>query len=229
MKSKTIKRCSDCGRFLGENNFPYRDKKKIHRNPYCKKCASNRSYLWRLDNKEKCCDYKKIWYLNNQEKHHEYYKQYYQNNRKHIIEYSKQYRENNPEQYKQWCENNREQLIEYHKQYRENNREKYYEHSRLWRLNNLDKANAQSALRRALKRNQTPILTEIEKKKIHFYYQTRKYLGKNWHVDHIKPLSKGGLHHPDNLQILAKKLNREKRDKYPLTEEEKVKFNGIIL
>lgn len=48
-------------------------------------------------------------------------------------------------------------------------------------------------------------------------------------VDHIKPLSKGGLHHEDNLQLLPKYLNGSKSNKWPLTFEEKMKYKGIKL
>jgi len=34
--------------------------------------------------------------------------------------------------------------------------------------------------------------------------------GIQHHVDHIIPLSKGGLHHPDNLQILTAEENLKK-------------------
>lgn len=34
-------------------------------------------------------------------------------------------------------------------------------------------------------------------------------------VDHKIPLSRGGLHHPDNLQILTKAKNRQKTNKTP--------------
>ena len=81
----------------------------------------------------------------------------------------------------------------------------------------------------ALRKNQVPKLTDLEQKKIDLYYTVCNEMGKDFEVDHIKPLSKGGQHHPDNLQILPKQFNREKRDKYPLTKEEKMKFRGIIL
>lgn len=36
---------------------------------------------------------------------------------------------------------------------------------------------------------------------------------KGYHVDHIIPISKGGLHHEDNLQYLTPHENRSKGDK----------------
>jgi len=38
--------------------------------------------------------------------------------------------------------------------------------------------------------------------------------GEAYHVDHKKPLSKGGLHHPDNLQVLLGRENLKKGAKY---------------
>lgn len=40
-------------------------------------------------------------------------------------------------------------------------------------------------------------------------------LGHEMQVDHITPLSRGGLHHEDNLQILPKGLNMRKGAKCP--------------
>lgn len=41
-----------------------------------------------------------------------------------------------------------------------------------------------------------------------------KPAGVQYEVDHIKPLSKGGAHHPDNLQIITAEENRKKAAKY---------------
>jgi len=64
-----------------------------------------------------------------------------------------------------------------------------------------------AARRRARIKNQTPKLSGDEKKKLQEYYLN---CPKGYEVDHIVPLSKGGLHHPNNLQILTKTENRKK-------------------
>jgi 5-methylcytosine-specific restriction endonuclease McrA len=64
-----------------------------------------------------------------------------------------------------------------------------------------------SARRRARIRNQTPKLSEEEKIKLQNFYLN---CPAGCEVDHIIPLAKGGLHHPDNLQILTMTENRKK-------------------
>ena len=83
-----------------------------------------------------------------------------------------------------------------------------------------------SAKRRQQKSDQTPELTEIEQNKIHFIYELAATMA-DVNVDHYQPLSKGGLHHPDNLQILDTKLNLEKKDKWPLSIDEQNKYCGL--
>jgi len=88
----------------------------------------------------------------------------------------------------------------------ENNKERHLANCEVWAANNRDKKVASYAKRRALKKNQTPDLTELEKAKIeHVYWMAqdcRAVSGETYHVDHIQPISKGGLHHPDNLQVM---------------------------
>lgn len=72
------------------------------------------------------------------------------------------------------------------------------------------------------------LLTKEEKEKINQIYINAKrmeqiisvcpvfddpFLGRKVHVDHIIPLSRGGRHHPDNLQILLMSQNLRKNDK----------------
>lgn len=76
--------------------------------------------------------------------------------------------------------------------------------------------NAKSAKRRSLKLNQTPSDADVEE--INIVYKICSDMNKRagkvlFHVDHIIPLSKNGLHHQDNLQILSAKENLSKASK----------------
>ncbi|AIQ95771.1 HNH endonuclease signature motif containing protein [Prochlorococcus sp. MIT 0604] len=76
-----------------------------------------------------------------------------------------------------------------------------------------------SKLRDAMKRGAYPIkLNEDEKEQVIRIYEEAKRLSKETgiehHVDHIKPVSKGGTNHPSNLQILTAKENLSKGDKW---------------
>lgn len=78
-------------------------------------------------------------------------------------------------------------------------------------------ANARAATRRALKEEASVNLTPDEKLLIQEIYIKCKLIsestGIEHHVDHIIPISKGGLHHPSNLQILTAFENLSKGDK----------------
>ena len=111
--------------------------------------------------------------------------------------------------------------------HRANSRKHYAENSdkkRAYQAKNIDKTKAQhkkykaenlqyvlrldrhkSALRRARVLRQTPPWTDIEKIKEIFLS-----CPDGWHVDHIHPISKGGLHVHYNLQYLTEHDNRVK-------------------
>lgn len=83
-------------------------------------------------------------------------------------------------------------------------------YNKLWAKKNPDKKNVIRARYRTKKANASVELTEEEKIKIEAIYSKCNSLGKDYQVDHIIPISKGGLHHPDNLQIIPTRENRKK-------------------
>ena len=112
---------------------------------------------------------------------------------------------------------------------RRTSREKDNEYRKTWSKDNPDKVRASyyryyeknkhiyiknSAKRRATLKMQTPDLTTEEISRLNYIYWLRKDLetvsGEFYDVDHVHPISKGGLHHPDNLQVLPRDLNRSK-------------------
>lgn len=71
--------------------------------------------------------------------------------------------------------------------------------------------NSVAANRRAKIKNASIDLTTEEKKSIMKIYLN---CPEGYEVDHIKPISKGGKHHPDNLQYLTISENRKKGSKH---------------
>jgi len=78
--------------------------------------------------------------------------------------------------------------------------------------------NNRKARRRVKIKESRQVNTVDEEARIREIYRQCKKLNKSgttkYEVDHVKPLSKGGAHHPDNLQILTAKENRSKGNKY---------------
>ena len=70
--------------------------------------------------------------------------------------------------------------------------------------------NSNAARYRARKLEQTPDMNPAEWAEIEGFYMYNEVMPGVWHVDHIDPLNNGGLHHPDNLQILSDKDNYSK-------------------
>jgi hypothetical protein len=77
---------------------------------------------------------------------------------------------------------------------------------RRWRQRYPEKQAAASAVKRARRLALTPALTTLEAESIREIYrmarQLTKITGKQYHVDHVYPLARGGLHHPANLQVM---------------------------
>ena len=98
--------------------------------------------------------------------------------------------------------------------WREENPEKFQQQ---WLRQPKEKVNCRAAKRRALIKNQTQNLSEDEIKLIFTIYENcikiNQETGIPHEVDHIIPISKGGIHHPNNLQILTMKENRKKGNK----------------
>jgi hypothetical protein len=108
--------------------------------------------------------------------------------------------------------------------WRKKNPTKYKENLVNWIKENPDKYKLITAKgnskRRAAEKNNTPDLTHNQKLIIETIYLQRlrleKKFGIQFHVDHVIPISKGGLHIPSNLQVLPAKLNLKKNSKNSL-------------
>ena len=145
-------------------------------------------------------------------------------------EYNKAYRLKNKEaiakKAQKYYLENKERIKETHRIYETNNRVAVLERKKSWRKNNKDympqwfkdnhaKKMAYEANRRSRKLKQTPEDADLYKI-LEFYKEAQQLTvvtNIQHHVDHVIPLSKGGLHHQDNLQILTAEENLRKGSK----------------
>ena len=131
--------------------------------------------------------------------------------------------EKKKEQKRKWWkifyQENKERILAEKREYRESNRQvirdtqKVYRDSEKGRSKNAEEARE----RRALKKNCTIPLMENERERLMLLEKTRRELsmetGREYHIDHIIPLARGGLHHPINLRIIDGAENISKNDK----------------
>jgi hypothetical protein len=135
-------------------------------------------------------------------------------------QYDRQRRAVAPEKFRErdrarWTKDSRKR--ESNRRFCEQNKDKVRFWFSRWRAANPEKVLANNAKRRALQRGAVVVLTAHEQAEVIALYAKARALtelvGESYHVDHIKPLSKGGLHHPDNLQVLRGRDNLRKGNK----------------
>jgi hypothetical protein len=181
-----------------------------------KRAASGRAY--RAANKEKIAASAKAYCEANKEKVSAKRKAYYQANKDKCAKATKAWYLANKDRHfnlmKAWFAANQDRMTEWKKAYYEANKDKFC---------------AKGARRRALQNGQTP--SDAKQSLIQTFYDQAVRLTKAWSaphidrkfrvafaVDHIVPLSRGGLHEASNLQVIPAKLNARKKDKlnYPM-------------
>ncbi len=179
----------------------------------CKACTYGRSMRC-----NKCrVAYSKSYRDSNQTKLKEYNHNYRQTNNASITTYSKEYKQNNKNKIKEssriYYEKNKIKITRIHKLYTQRNTKRIKEASKRYAqsIGGKLRCNIRKAKRRANKRNQTPKLTTVDTLAIKLLYKAATV--RNYHVDHIIPITKGGLHHPMNLQILSPHDNLVKSDR----------------
>ena len=152
-------------------------------------------------------------------------KEKYQRRRKANLEYQRKYRKANKdaifESNREYYKANKDALLEYQREYRKDNKDKRREYYEAHKENFY----AYNAKRRAAKLGLTlgcpSRLAEIET-------EFRKAMPEGHHLDHIQPISKGGVHHPCNWASCPAEENISKGNRsYELTENA-ISFNKLM-
>jgi len=151
-----------------------------------------------------------------------YHRMYYQENKAIVDACHKEYNENNREKNnirsREWYQENKDKITFRTRKWRESNREKMAELTKNWRQRNPDKSCEYSHIRRA-KIKQTTIekfsigdiyqrdgwMCQLCKQRVNKKLKHPHLMSKS--LDHIIPLSCGGTHTKENVQLAHFRCN----------------------
>lgn len=136
----------------------------------------------------------------NKDKIREYNKSYNEANRDAVNRQCAEYRKNNRDKIRSYLLANSDKIKQKRAEYQENNRSREAERANKYR---------------ALKRGQSLNLSKPDRQMISEIYRQMTRLNSIFgsvvfNVDHTIPISRGGFHHPNNLQLVPAKWNRSK-------------------
>ena len=161
---------------------------------------------YRLANKEKIKLYNDRYVVENKE-----------NRAAYMLKYCAENKEKRAEYYKENKESISNVKKVYMAKYRLANKEKIVFKSAKYAAENKERFANKSANRRAMKFGATIYMTKEDKAKVVELYtiarDATKLFGYDWEVDHIVPLTKGGLHKLSNLQVVPMSWNRSKNNR----------------
>lgn len=196
---------------------------------------------WRRNNPKKVKEQNQQWYAANIERSRRLARERQAANPEKARKRARERRRESPEkvkrEYKKWYNANIEAVKEKCREWRSVNPNKHKENARRWRENNKEKAKegrkrwqienpgkntVYNRNRKARKRNADGVFNKDD---IQTIFESQggqcntcgknliRYNKKQYHIDHITPIAKGGSNWPKNLQLLCPKCNLSKHAK----------------
>lgn len=229
-----MKTCTKCGIEKELTDYHRQKSSADGHARQCKKCANAQSKKYRENNSVKIKEYKRQYFQKNKDKVYESRRRYEQNNidavrkrrKKYYQEVGKpRYQENyrkNREHYQakdqEYYQNNREYIKKRTAENYRQNRESYLATASKYRKNNPEVVRSSHLRRRARLVDAddgtvtSEFLNNLIKKNTTCYYCGVELEGKG-HVEHMTPLSRGGLHSVNNLTMSCASCNLSKGTK----------------
>lgn len=220
-----IKICTKCKRILVANTINFHKDKigKYGLKSYCKRCEKEKKKKYYDNNKEEINTKIKKYRKDNKKEISKRRKEHYNEHKEEIIEKNKEYYNNNKEEIskkkKECYDKHREEISERNKKYYNNNKEEIKENNKEYRKNNPNKYFNYSNKRRQLKDNQGNGITKNQWLEMMQFFEWRcAYSGiildkNNRSIDHVVPLTNGGLNESWNCIPMLKNYNSSKSTK----------------
>lgn len=148
-----------------------------------------------------------------------YTEQYYKDHEKNLVKasnYYYKYHDENINKMRNWRVNNPEKMFRSIAKWRQNNPEKLSAGHKIWMRENAEHVLNYNRKRRAMKRKATIQKFDVEslnQRMSVFGYKCAYCRGPFEHIDHVKPLSKGGPHCLSNLRPSCAYCNLSKHNK----------------
>lgn len=166
--------------------------------------------VWREENREKSRLSSRNWAKENPDKVKELQKSWQMRNKEKISELGKKYRAVN-----------RDKLILKNRLWKERNKDRVKKYQSIWSSSNPELTRYYNQKRRAQKIGADGSISKELKSKLEILQKgkcacCKKKLGGDFHMDHIYPLSKGGSHSDNNIQLLCAVCNLQKHAKDPI-------------
>lgn len=189
------------------------------------KAARDKAYA--QANREKIAEYQKAYRQENSQAASEYQREYRKEHREALMEYGREYYKANRDRFaeysREYYKKNRHAIAAYGREYYKANRDAIAARSREYCERKPEVRRHAQNNRRAKIRDSMVVKFSAEDLVLRMSYFGNKCWmcsGPFEHIDHVKPLSKGGSHMLSNLRPACRSCNSSKSAKWPFTLED---------
>lgn len=222
MNDSVTRKCGFCGEVKSLLEFSKDPRTKTGYSALCLVCNKNKSKVWRDKNPDKSRESVKRYREKYPEKHREMYDSWSSRNKEKVRESAREnynrhqeaYRESARIQHAKRKLEHPQEVRDYQSEWRKKNPEKVSDAQKKWSHSHPERVKIKTQNRNEKKKNSTGSVTEREWVDIlERCGYTCLWCRRNdvkITMDHVVPLSKGGLHEIENIQPLCRSCNSKK-------------------